>query len=358
MRRSAALAVVLLLALAACRDDPSTIDVADEGPAISLCAFLGIELEVEPDEPEVEDGVTEIVFLEPDATDEQRAAVEELLSGYESVEFVDQDATYEEFAELFADDPAVVEPVTPDLLPSSFRVARSEGEPPVDVVALGELAGVREVVVLDSERDEDLDAPTSVGHALVALWHPVRHDVVVYFQPDAGPDDFAPVVAALDELGAGVTLVSQEDAYLEFSRLFADEPELLATVTPEILPASARVDVPSRFGAGQLGVSPGVREVTFTYQAERVNGLIDALGASPEVADTLGRVDDPLAADVAVLDAAARRWAVADPVARTRGSVFAEQERVRAAEAAGRVAAASVQDCDVNLATAQRPGAG
>ena len=179
--------------------------------------------------------------------------------------------------------------------------------------------------------------------------------MAVYFDPSAGPADFAPVVAALEELGAGVTLMSQEDAFAEFQRIFADSPELLATVTPDILPASARVDVTSRVGAGRIAVQPAVRDVRFTYDLPRVDALVSALVAAPGIDDTRRRVDDPLAADLAVLFESARQWESADPAVRTRGSVFDAQERARAAEAAGRVAVASSATCGVDLASAQRP---
>jgi cell division transport system permease protein len=65
---------------------------------------------------------------------------------------------------------------------------------------------------------------------------------------------------------AGVDYESKEDAFTQFQDLFADNPSLLASVTPEMLPASFRVELTD---AQQYAVVesafreyPGVNEVT------------------------------------------------------------------------------------------------
>jgi cell division transport system permease protein len=65
---------------------------------------------------------------------------------------------------------------------------------------------------------------------------------------------------------ANVLYESKQDAYQHFRRIFADDPEMLESVTPEILPASFRVQLvnPERFAVvqSQYVDHPAVEEVT------------------------------------------------------------------------------------------------
>jgi cell division transport system permease protein len=98
-------------------------------------------------------GIEFIVYMQPGVTDEQRNALAEDLEASPEVEkivYVDEEATYEEFKDLFQDDsPQLVETVTADILPTSFRVVPRNSDAAV-ISALGEefeqKAGVREVV--------------------------------------------------------------------------------------------------------------------------------------------------------------------------------------------------------------------
>jgi cell division transport system permease protein len=99
-----------------------------------------------------EGGIEFVVFMQPEATQEQIASVEGDLDespAVERFEYIDKDEAYAEFVDLFSDTPDFTENVPADILPTSFRVK------PVDkqaqqVQELGELyaskAGVREVV--------------------------------------------------------------------------------------------------------------------------------------------------------------------------------------------------------------------
>jgi cell division transport system permease protein len=96
-------------------------------------------------------GVEFIVFMNPNATDAQIDAVRTELDDNPQVresEFCDQDCAYAEFQELFADDPGLLESVTADILPPSFRVKPVDADTDA-VAALGEVfegePGVREV---------------------------------------------------------------------------------------------------------------------------------------------------------------------------------------------------------------------
>ena len=97
-------------------------------------------------------GIEFIVYLNPNATEDQRVAIETSLEDNPEVReatFVDKDETYEEFKRLFQETPQLIETVTPEILPPSYRVAPQVTDPEV-VQALGDQfegdPGVREVV--------------------------------------------------------------------------------------------------------------------------------------------------------------------------------------------------------------------
>jgi len=69
-------------------------------------------------------GIEFIVFLSPTANPDQINAVRTALDSpeIEKVTFVDQNAAFDEFRELFKSQPDLLQSVTPDILPPSFRV--------------------------------------------------------------------------------------------------------------------------------------------------------------------------------------------------------------------------------------------
>lgn len=97
-------------------------------------------------------GVEFIIFMQPTATEDQLNAVQEALDEspqVDSVDFIDQQEAYEEFTDLFADSPEMVQSVTPEILPPSYRVEPTDKD--VDVIrALGSefesKPGVKQVV--------------------------------------------------------------------------------------------------------------------------------------------------------------------------------------------------------------------
>jgi cell division transport system permease protein len=85
-------------------------------------------------------GIEFIVYMQPNSDDAQKKSIEDDLLANPDVKditYVDQDATYEEFKRLFGDSPQLVETVTPDILPPSYRVAPRVKDPEV-VQALGD----------------------------------------------------------------------------------------------------------------------------------------------------------------------------------------------------------------------------
>lgn len=97
-------------------------------------------------------GIEFIVYLQPTSTQEQRDSVERDLLDNPDVEeaiFVDQDETLQEFERLFEGQDQLIETVTADILPPSFRVVPRVQDPDV-VQALGDQfqgkAGVYDVI--------------------------------------------------------------------------------------------------------------------------------------------------------------------------------------------------------------------
>jgi cell division transport system permease protein len=97
-------------------------------------------------------GIEFIVFLNPTATQEQVDGVGAEIKAnpqIDTVTYVDKNEAYAEFKELFRDSPEMVETVSPDILPASFRVEPKDKTSDI-VSALSEQykskPGVKEVV--------------------------------------------------------------------------------------------------------------------------------------------------------------------------------------------------------------------
>jgi cell division protein FtsX len=92
------------------------------------------------------------VFLDHDITAEQRDALEPALAALRPVDgirFESQEQAYQNFRELFRDQPELIESIEPDTLPESFRLTTT-GEV-FDCAALRsvrELPGVAEITVV------------------------------------------------------------------------------------------------------------------------------------------------------------------------------------------------------------------
>jgi cell division transport system permease protein len=97
-------------------------------------------------------GIEFIVFMNPDVSEEQNAAVLRDLEDSPQIDdftYIDKDQAYQEFQDLFADTPGMVDSVTPEILPPSYRVVPRDTDAAA-ITALGETfeskPGVREVV--------------------------------------------------------------------------------------------------------------------------------------------------------------------------------------------------------------------
>ncbi len=125
-----------------------------------------------------EGGIEFIVFMQPEAPQDQTDAVQRQLEDSTQVErwdYFDQDETFDEFQDLFQNTPQIVDSVTPEILPPSFRVV------PVDKSAetieglrtvFESQPGVREVVAaFDSIRTiRNLSNLIGVGLFVVATF--------------------------------------------------------------------------------------------------------------------------------------------------------------------------------------------
>jgi len=100
-------------------------------------------------------------------------------------------------------------------------------------------------------------------------------EFIIFVNPDAEPAQEQAIRDALDASPAvdDFTYVGKEEAYEEFVRLFANSPEMIEAVSPEILPPSFRVvpvdpDADAIRAIGQQFQNrPGVYRVVFAFEA-------------------------------------------------------------------------------------------
>ncbi|MBC8365307.1 MAG: ABC transporter permease [Actinobacteria bacterium] len=120
-----------------------------------------------------QEGVEFIVFMNPDANADQNAAIRHVLDSSPSIEgynYIDKAAAYDEFETLFADKPELVESVTPDVMPPSYRIVPTDRS----AANVNELAnqfaaqpGVREVATATEAIRQIDDFSTRVSQALL-----------------------------------------------------------------------------------------------------------------------------------------------------------------------------------------------
>ncbi|HCV35665.1 MAG TPA: hypothetical protein DF783_01980, partial [Acidimicrobiaceae bacterium] len=76
-----------------------------------------------------QEGVEFIVFMNADHTPDQDAAIRQVLDTSPAISryaYIDKLAAYEEFQVLFVDKPDLIESVTPDVMPPSYRIVPSD----------------------------------------------------------------------------------------------------------------------------------------------------------------------------------------------------------------------------------------
>ena len=117
---AAALALLLMGAVAMSRTSGSP-ELASGSPSFAINEDADLELAANE----------LVIWMDPEATWEEVAATEAWLAertDVTSVRYMNRDTTYTEFVELWADTPEVINAVSPDQLPTSFRVT-VDGDP-------------------------------------------------------------------------------------------------------------------------------------------------------------------------------------------------------------------------------------
>ena len=95
-------------------------------------------------------------------------------------------------------------------------------------------------------------------------------EFIVFMNADHTPDQDAAIRQVLDTSPAisRYAYIDKLAAYEEFQVLFVDKPDLIASVTPDVMPPSYRI-VPSDPDAANVSTQPGVREVATATDAIR-----------------------------------------------------------------------------------------
>jgi cell division transport system permease protein len=118
-------------------------------------------------------------------------------------------------------------------------------------------------------------------------WQEGTHVVAFLKDPDQGGLDTDGQLALLDEVSVwsevkSIRYVDKAGAYVEFQELFADRPDLVASIQPSILPASFRIELTDielyRDVMFRLQSNPNVREVrSFGSQIESLSSFSNIL---------------------------------------------------------------------------------
>jgi cell division protein FtsX len=202
-----------------------------------------------------------------------------------SFAFLSKRDAYREFRRLFRRQPELAATTSPDALPASFRVTLVHiGTRDRFARALEPLNGVDQVKTqaASSSCAALLDRQQRAGD-LTPL-----DEIEVSMARSSTEAEIANVRAAVERspLVRSFRFLSQDDAYREFQRLFADEPDLLATTTPDQLPMSFKVKLNDAEKRAQLARTlhplAGVDEIKYQptdRQTEQLVRRLAELGA-------------------------------------------------------------------------------
>jgi cell division transport system permease protein len=145
--------------------------------AVSLFLFGGVLLlsrMVDHGTQKWSDGVELEVYMHVDATDGQVAAVrEELVAADDLVarfRYLSKQDAYSEFQRIFQDEPDLVENVTPEALPESFRIVPTEPELTQSIAdRFSALSGVEDVITAKETVDRMLTATRYIRYTFFVL---------------------------------------------------------------------------------------------------------------------------------------------------------------------------------------------
>jgi hypothetical protein len=186
----------------------------------------------------------------------------------------------------------------------------------VGLLVLGGLlgAGIVHLVEEDGTGESAAYAETCANLDRIRAGVVDTPDIIVFYKPDV---DEPAILRVRDRLDGDarvetLTYLDHEQAYAEFTRLFADKPDLLKSITAAVLPPSLRIevrpatDVPAfvrelQAGAGVYDVKTQ-SSLTIELQGATMASLLwnapTALRADARaIVDNVAHVDEPGAAD-------------------------------------------------------------
>jgi cell division protein FtsX len=197
------------------------------------------------------------VFMTVNAPESQVAAVREHIAATPEIAkstFLDHQAAYREFAKLFADEPGLVAQAKSAELPESFRIQVEDG---ASIAAVAQQ--LRGLPGVDSVNTPDLTLFREPPVADIP-----SGDVEIFMQVKASASEIEAVNARLhaDPNVASFLFQSHADAFREFKKLFADQPDLIKNTTADALPTSFLVTLRNPTTAiafeNRYASSPGV----------------------------------------------------------------------------------------------------
>lgn len=185
-------------------------------------------------------------------------------------QYFDEDETYRQFTEYYADEPEILDLVEPENLPTSFEVGLVEGADIAPLIDEIERFNVVESVEL---KPNDI-ACLAEAEAMKAACDQPPQGFLVWMSPGVGDAEVAAVSKALGSsaLVEGFRYVGIEESYDEFLSFYGDESEVIELVDPDQLPTSFKID--------------------FVPLDEPADTRIEALEAFREELKFLGGVDD------------------------------------------------------------------
>ncbi len=194
--------------------------------------------------------VSAVVWLHTGIPPEAAGGVEEILEAMPMVNrlrYIDQEATYQEFTEYFADEPEILELVEPEQLPTSFDIDFSEGvNTTTFATELEQLEAVESV-----EFGPDSLACTAEAEAMELVCGQPALGFLIWMSPDASEDEVAAVSSTL--AGSGLVedfnYVGALETYEDFVLFYGEDSDIAALVDPDRLPTSFEVDFIDRTGA-------------------------------------------------------------------------------------------------------------
>lgn len=336
-------AVAVLALVTACTSeaesaDPTTTTTTTSEVAPTPCDVLGSELRTAP---EAVDGYDVIIFLEPGASEESRAAVETAIEEHGDtvqIDYVDEAATLAEFREMFEGDPWF-ESIRADDLPTSYRLRLGDAEA-FSPSAFESIHGVREVV-----RFGEAGAQQATVASAILTQARRLSDLAVFLESHATEEDIEQIQEMLAPDVIDVWIVDDDETFEEFQLIFADRPHIIETVDAQVLPRSIRATLTVPIDPEQYSSLPGVRQAVRHVWSD---WAVAEVLSDPALRTELTGLDGQLGrAAESLLDFHRRRLAAGS--ARTLGAVFSPDELESSAAAGRQLATFAAEECGLGL---------